>query len=107
MAELTATATLKPKLNATARIRDKVDTTITFIYPLGSELVYTTTIVSEEEGDYTTQTLTNIATVEYKVNDVVKILPFSLVVGNVLKITITKTSELLESRVQIAGNRIQ
>lgn len=72
-----------------------VDKTAVFVseFEENSLLVTETTIVDgENDGTYTTNTLTNVATVVYKVNAVVKVLPFTVVDTDVLEITITRTA---------------
>jgi hypothetical protein len=58
-------------------------------------------ITAVEAATYATETLTNVATVVYKVNTVVKTLPFTVVNTDTLNITITRTNAALKSTVII------
>lgn len=107
MDAINVTFQLKPPIGITANLRNKADTSIIFIYPVDSELSFETTIAAGDEGDYTTQALINISTIEYRKNAAVVTLPFSLAVGDIIKETITKTNALLESRAKITGTRLE
>ncbi len=57
-----------------------------------------------QAATYISNALTNIATVAYEVNSVVKILPFTVVDGDALKVTITRTVAATLSRVVLTGS---
>jgi len=70
-------------------------------FAVGDTLNYTHTILAKEAGIYTGETLVNVATIEYKVNTVVKTLPITFVAGDEFLRTITQTNAALASSVEI------
>lgn len=61
------------------------------------------TAISFEEGTFTSETLTNVTSVLYLKNANPATLPFSIVAGDVVSITITRTNPAAASAVQING----
>jgi len=59
-------------------------------------------IPADEVAIYDIETLVNVATVEYKVNTIVKTLPITLALGDTFLITITQTNPALDSSVKIS-----
>jgi hypothetical protein len=71
------------------------------LFPTTYDMNYSHVVTAKEAGVYTTETLVNVATVEYKVNTVVKTLPITLVAGDVLLRTIAQTNAAIDSSVEI------
>ena len=59
------------------------------------------TVDSNAATTWTTETLTNVATIAYEKNSVAASLPITLAVGDTLKITITRTNAALDSLVKL------
>ena len=78
-------------------------TFLSFIFGIGATADYTQTIVSGEEGVYTSQTLTNVTSVIYKKNTAVVTLPITLVVTDTLEVIPTITNTAIEARVKLTG----
>lgn len=68
-----------------------------------SLLEYSITASEDQAGDYITQVLANVETVAYQVNGTNASLPFTLAIDDVLKITITRTTEDDNSTVKITN----
>jgi len=67
------------------------DIFMTFIYPVDNDDDTEATITTDQAAQFLTETLTNVASVTYKINAVVKTLPFTVVIGDVLNIAISRT----------------
>ncbi len=61
------------------------------------------TVAANAVGTYTSNTLTNVATVVYKVNTVTKTLPITLALADTFLITITRTTAAVESEIVLNG----
>jgi len=59
-------------------------------------------IEAEQAATYVSNTLTNVATVVYKVNTVVKTLPFTVVATDDLEVIITRTVPATLSKVKLS-----
>ena len=68
----------------------------------GSNDTYQFTVVADEAGTYTLQTLVNVATIVILKNAAPVTVPFSIVVGDTVDITITRTI-LADSKVTLTG----
>lgn len=79
------------------------DTFLNFVFGVGATADYTETIVSGEEGTYTTNTLTNVSSVVYKKNGGVVTLPFTVAVADTLQVIPVITNTALEARVKLTG----
>ena len=70
-----------------------------FEFLTGAEEIIEITVDNTIRGIYNNETLTNVATVEYQINDVVSVLPLTVVLNDVLKLTITRTNSFADSKV--------
>jgi hypothetical protein len=61
----------------------------------------TITVTADEAATWTTESLTNVATIAYEVNGVADTLPITLVATDTLKVTITRTNAALDSKVKL------
>lgn len=78
-------------------------TILDFFFDSAGEDDLTVPLTSNQAGIYTSNILTNIATVVYKVNTVVKTLPITLVDTDDFEVIITRTNPVNDSRVVLNG----
>ncbi|TXK36795.1 hypothetical protein FVR03_16770 [Pontibacter qinzhouensis] len=76
---------------------------LSFNYLVDTENSISVTVTSDEAAVYTIQQLTNVATVVYKVNEVVRSLPITLIPGDILTVEIAKTNATAASKVTLSS----
>ncbi|UPL50534.1 hypothetical protein [Hymenobacter sublimis] len=77
--------------------------TLEFVFNGGFANDFTTMIGSNQAAEYTSQQLSNVATVTYTINTSAVNIPFSLLAGDTLKVTITRTDTSAGAIVSIAN----
>lgn len=78
------------------------DVTLRMVFSDISDNEYTFTIGEKELGVFVKQTLTNVASVDYEVNGVPAPMPLYLNFGDVLTVTITRTTDFVQSVVMLS-----
>ena len=73
-------------------VNSSTSKTLEFVFNAGFADDFTTTVGNNQAGIFTTNSLSNVTSVVYKVNTVTKTLPITLVAGDNLQVTITRTS---------------
>ena len=79
------------------------DTILDFFYDVAGTDEITVVLTANQVGIYTSNALTNIDTVVYKVNTVVKTLPITLIDTDSFEVIITRTNPANDSRVVLNG----
>lgn len=74
-------------------------------FAVGASTTQNITITEDESGTYSQHTLTNISAASYTVNTLAASLPFSVVAGDVLGVSITLIDSTQTAKIQLEGRK--
>jgi hypothetical protein len=97
--------TLNFNLYYDSTLQTVIDLIMNLFFSVGADTIQNITIGESEAGTYSKETLTNITGASYKVNTLAVSLPFTVVAGDQLEITITQTDSTLESKIELGGKK--